>query len=42
MDSESVRLPDKLSTKIEQAANERGISKSEKIRSDLMQIYFED
>lgn len=42
MNSESVRLPDKLNTMIEEAAEERGISKSEKIRSDLMQIYFED
>jgi len=37
-----VKIPEPLHQKITDAAEQRGISKSEKVRADLMQIYFED
>jgi len=42
MDALNVKVPEQLKQKIEEKADERGVSKSEKVRSDLMQIYFED
>jgi len=42
MESLTVRLGTKLLDRIEDAADQRDISRSEKIRSDLNQKYFED
>lgn len=42
MEHVSVKLGKQLLQRIEEAAEERGINRSEKIRSDLNRVYFED
>lgn len=42
MNQVTVSIPEKLDDKIMDSARERGISRSEKIRNDLMNMYFED
>lgn len=36
-----VKIPEPLHEKIMEAAEERGITKSEKVRNDLMKIYYD-
>jgi len=42
MEALTVRLGTQLLEKIDEAADQRDVSRSEKIRSDLNQKYFED
>jgi len=42
MEHVSVKLGGELISEIDEAADKRGITRSEKIRSDLNQKYFED
>lgn len=42
MEHVSIKLGTQLLNKIDSAAEERDVSRSEKIRSDLNQKYFED
>lgn len=41
MEDLGVKVPEPLHEKITDAAEERGISKSEKVRNDLMNIYYD-
>jgi len=41
MEPLGVNVPEPLHEKIVEAAEERGISKSEKVRNDLMGIYYD-
>lgn len=41
MEDLGVKVPEPLHEKIVDAAERRGISKSEKVRNDLMKIYYD-